>query len=176
MRRYDRGPETERLVLRAATPADAEAVFAFNTHPEVMRYTGEPMPRSVKDVRDMLAAYPDFERHGYGRWLCVEKKSSRVIGFAGLKVLEELGEVDLGYRLLPEFWGRGLATEAASACVGFGLDGLRLKSIIGLVLPENLASIRVLEKVGMTFDGATSYGGDPCLRYRITARSDRHRC
>ncbi|MGF1468865.1 MAG: GNAT family N-acetyltransferase [Sandaracinaceae bacterium] len=175
---YRIGPETERLLLRAARVDDAEAMYALNTDPDVMRYTHEPMPASLGEMRARIASYPDFERHGFGRWLCVDKVSGRVIGFAGLKHLSDLGEVDLGYRLLPAYWGRGLATEAARACVEFGFRTLGLESIIGLVLPDNAASRRVLEKVGMRLEGRLRYDGVPCLRYRRardTGRSGRCR-
>lgn len=163
------GPETERLILRAATADDAEAMYALNTNPEVMRYTGEPMPESVDAMRERLANYPDWERHGFGRWACVDKASNRVIGFAGLKRLEDIGEVDLGYRLIPEFWGRGLATEASLACVRFGFETIGLDYMIGLVIPGNTGSVRVLEKVGMTYEGMFEYDGDECMRYGLRA-------
>jgi RimJ/RimL family protein N-acetyltransferase len=162
-----RGPETERLILRAAESSDAEAAYAFNTDPEVMRYTGEPMPATVDEMRERILAYPDFEKHGFGRWLCVDKATNRVIGFCGLKYLEDLDEVDIGYRLLPSYWGRGLATEASRACLEFGFETLGLDYIIALVLPQNAASIRVLEKLGMRNEGPFVYDGEACLRYGL---------
>jgi ribosomal-protein-alanine N-acetyltransferase len=162
---YRTGPETERLVLRAFEPEDAEALFELRTDPEVTRYTGEPPPRSLDEVRREISAYPDFERYGFGRWACVYKPDRRIIGFAGLKFLEEIGEVDLGYRFLPTYWGRGLATEAATASIDFGFRTLGLEYIIGLVMHENTASIRVLEKVGMELEGPFEYFGEEVLRY-----------
>jgi RimJ/RimL family protein N-acetyltransferase len=90
-----------------------------------------------------------------------------VIGFCGLKYLEDLNAVDVGYRFLPEYWGRGLATEACLASVTFGFEVLKLDRIIGLVLPDNVASIRVLEKVGMRSAGEVTYDGHRVLRYSI---------
>lgn len=162
-----RGPDTERLVLRAATVGDADALYAMNSDPEVMRYTGEATPTSLADMRDRIAAYPDFERHGYGRWVCEEKSTGEVIGFAGLKYLEDFGVVDVGYRLRRAWWGRGLATEAARASVDFGLSTLGLTKIVAFVEPANAASIRVAEKLGMTLAGPFDYDGTPCLEYVI---------
>lgn len=100
------------------------------------------------------------------------KGEGRIIGFCGLKRLPDLDAVDLGYRLLPEYWGRGLATEAARASVEFGFGTLRLERIIGLVLPENIGSIRVLEKVGMSFVGEVDYEGQGgVLEYAVTRPS-----
>jgi RimJ/RimL family protein N-acetyltransferase len=165
---YRTGPETDRLEHRAMTVADAEAFFALNSNPDVMRYTGEPPLLSLDDARDAISTYPDFESVGYGRWACVLKETRSIIGFCGLKHLPELDAVDVGFRFLPEYWGRGLATEACNASIAFGFDALQLDRIIALVLPENIASIRVLEKVGMLREGEISYEGLVALRYGIS--------
>jgi ribosomal-protein-alanine N-acetyltransferase len=75
--------------------------------------------------------------------------------------------VDVGYRFLPEYWGRGLATEACLASVSFGFEVLKLDRIIGLVLPDNVASIRVLDKVGLRSEGEFTYDGYGVLLYSI---------
>jgi RimJ/RimL family protein N-acetyltransferase len=169
MNNYRVGPATDRLALRALAVDDAEAFFAFNSNPEVMRWTGEPLLKSLEEAKDALARYPDFDTVGYGRWGCVLKEEQKVIGFCGLKYLADLDAVDVGYRFLPEYWGRGLATEACLASLEFGFDVLKLDRIIGLVLPENAASIRVLEKVGMRPEGEISYQGHRVLQYRRDA-------
>ena len=161
------GPVTKRLTLRALTVEDAEAFYSLNGDPEVMRLTGEPPLESLDEARAALASYPDFDRVGYGRWGCVHHEDQRVIGFCGLKYLDDLDAVDVGYRFLPEYWGRGLATEACLASVTFGFEVLKLDRIIGIVLPDNAASIRVLEKVGMRSEGEFTYDGYAALRYSI---------
>lgn len=168
-RSFTEGPRTERLRLRQMTVDDAEAALAFNSDPEVMRYTCEPIWDSLEKARAMLEAYPDFDTVGYGRWAMVHRQDDRVIGFCGLKWLEDLREVDLGYRLLREYWGRGLATEACRATLRFGFEVIGLKRVIALVVPENLASIRVLEKCGMVREELFEYDGEVALRYAIDA-------
>ena len=113
MKTFRTGPETERLRHRAFTPEDADSVYAFNSLPEVMRYTGEPLWPDVEETRRRINAYPDFDRYGYGRWGIIHKADQRIIGFSGFKWIEEFQAPDLGYRLLPEYWGQGIATEAA---------------------------------------------------------------
>lgn len=167
MNEYRIGPQTERLEHRALTVDDAEDFFALNSHPDVMRFTGEPRLQSLDEAKDAIANYPDFDTVGYGRWGCVLKENQSVIGFCGLKYLHELDAVDVGFRFLPRYWGRGFATEACAASIAFGFDVLKLQCIIGLVLAENTASIRVLEKVGMRSDGTITYEGIPALRYEI---------
>ncbi len=170
MKYYRTGPETSRLQHRAFTVDDAEAFFALTSHPEVIRFTGEPPLPSVDAAREAIASYPDWDTVGYGRWASVLKETRAVIGFCGLKYLPELDAVDVGYRFLPEYWGRGLATEACRASLEFGFTTLQLDQIIGLVLPENAASIRVLEKVGMKADGEVAYDDVLALRYSIDRR------
>lgn len=143
------GPVTERLLLRAMSTDDANAFFELNSDPDVMRFTGEAPLASREQAEMAIRNYPDFETVGYGRWGCFTREEEVMIGFCGLKYLPELDAVDLGYRFLPPYWGRGLATEACRACVKFGFEILALEKIVALVLPENKASIRVLEKIGM---------------------------
>lgn len=150
---YYNGPETHRLIHRQLTIDDAEAVFRFNGDPTVMELTGEPVWTSLEQTKERLVAYDAFERHGFGRWGCVYKPEGRVIGFSGFKYLPELDEVDLGYRLLSAYWGLGLATESGLACIQFGFETIGLSHIIALVLPENVRSIRVVEKFGMRDTG-----------------------
>lgn len=165
MRAHLTGPTTERLAHRAMVPGDAEAFFTLCSDPEVMRYTGEPPLGSVGQARDGIERYPDFDKVGFGRWGCYLRSTGSLIGFCGLKHLDDLDEVDIGFRFLPEYWGRGLATEAARACLAYGFETIGLTRVIGLVLPENAASIRVLEKIGMVSEGRIRYDGYNVLRY-----------
>ena len=163
--------ETDRLLLREFTADDAEAFFAFNGDSEVMRHTGETPSTSVSEVRGLIRDYPDYRKYGFGRWAVVYKPDQRVVGFNGLKYLEDLREVDIGYRFRVDYWGRGIATESSTAVVRYGFETLGLERIIGLVLPDNTGSIRVLEKVGMHLDGTIDYCGEKAQRW-VLDRSD----
>jgi [ribosomal protein S5]-alanine N-acetyltransferase len=165
--------ETERLLLREFDEGDAEPFYVLGTDPAVTRYTGDGGLTSVEHALEILRGHPlaDYRKHGFGRWACVCKDNGQVIGFAGLKRLEDLGgEVDLGYRFLPAYWGSGLATEAGRAVLNFGFERLRLEQIIGLVDPANVASVRILEKLGMTYTGTVLYLGQQIPRYVTHAR------
>src|SRR5262249_33667778 len=111
----------------------------------------------------------DYAVHGFGRWAVILKETGRLIGFNGLKYLDELGEVDLGYRFLPEYWGRGLATETGLPCVQYGFEKIGLKRILGLVDPPNKASSRVLEKLGFVFDATIEYRGQIVEQYVVNS-------
>lgn len=162
---YKIGPETARLTHRTFTVEDAEVFLALNSNPDVMRLTGEPPLESVAAAREAIDSYPDFETVGFGRWACLLKETQTVIGFCGLKYLSDLDVVDVGYRFFPRYWGQGYATEACLASLQFGFETLDLGRIIGLVLPDNFASIRVLEKAGMKFDREFFYDGLSVLQY-----------
>jgi RimJ/RimL family protein N-acetyltransferase len=146
--------ETERLLLRQLDEDDAEQFYQLGRDPEVNRYTFDPCLTSLDEALAVLRARPmaDYQKYGFGRWACILKDQGQFIGWAGLKFLDDLQEVDLGYRLLREFWGKGLATEASRAAVAYGFDKLGLKTIIGLVDPANVASVRVLEKCGLSYE------------------------
>jgi [ribosomal protein S5]-alanine N-acetyltransferase len=162
--------ETDRLLLREYVEEDAEVFFKLNSDPEVLRFVPDKALLNVEQARQILVDHPiaDYRKHGFGRGACILKITGEQIGFAGLKYLEELGEVDVAYRLMPAYWGQGLATEAALASVRFGFADLGLKRIIGLVMPENVASVRVLEKAGLHYAETISFWRHQFSKYVIT--------
>lgn len=142
-------------MLRRLTLDDAPAYHPLVSLPEVIRYTGEQPQQSLDDVRQVLLTRPlrDYAVHGFGRMACIEKLSGRLVGFCGLKYLEDLQEVDIGYRFLPETWGMGYATESCLAILA-DADKSPIQRVVGLVESENTASIRVLVKIGLQFERA----------------------
>ena len=156
--------ETPNLLLRPFTLDDAAAYWPLVSLTDVLRYTGEEPKTSLEEVRQVLLTRPlaDYQVHGYGRMACIEKSSGRLVGFSGLKFLTDLQEVDVGYRFLPECWGKGYATESGRALMAQGRAEFGIERIIGLVQPANGASSRVQEKLGLvyerTFDPADGHG------------------
>jgi len=163
--------ETERLLIREFYETDAAAFFRLGSDPNIIRYTGDPGGglTNVEQALDVLRSRPmtDYAKYGYGRWACICKEDGKLIGFSGLKYLDDLREVDLGYRFLPEYWGRGLATESGRAVVDYGFTHLALDHIIGLVVPDHRASCRVLEKLGFRFAEVINYRGEDVARYLL---------
>jgi RimJ/RimL family protein N-acetyltransferase len=147
--------ETPRLLLRTWALDDAEAAFAFYSDPEVMRFLGGVPQQSVEDVRRHLAGRPIAYQalHGFTLWATVEKATARLVGACGLKFLDGGMDIEVGYHFARDVWGRGYATEAAAAAVRYGFDRLCLHRILGVVHPENHASQRVLEKLGLRYQG-----------------------
>jgi RimJ/RimL family protein N-acetyltransferase len=167
--------ETERLFLREFDEGDAAPFYLLGSDPAVLRYTGDPGGglRSIEHALEVLRSrsIADYRNYEYGRWACVLKANGEVIGFAGLKYLADVQEVDIGYRLLPAYWGQGLATEASRAVLDYGRTRLGLERIIGLVDPENVASVRVLEKLGLMSAGQIEYQGKWVTKYVMPARA-----
>jgi RimJ/RimL family protein N-acetyltransferase len=148
--------ETPRLVLRAFTLDDVDAMYQLMTVPEVIRYVGNTPAQSKQDTLDYLLQHPlrDYQVYGYGRFACVWKATGQVIGFSGIKYLEEIQETELGYRFLPEYWGKGLATEAGHAVMRFAQD-LGLNRLVAVIHPYNQGSKQVAIKLGFSLEGKT---------------------
>jgi len=146
--------ETERLLIRPFKMEDIEPSYKMNLDAEVSRYTGDGGVVSKKEIERRIIenVFGDYEKHGFGRLAVELKGENKFIGFTGLKYLEDMDEVDLGYRFMKEYWGKGIATESAKACLNLGFETLELNKIIAMVLPENIGSIRVLEKLNFEYE------------------------
>src|SRR5713226_3998828 len=141
--------ETSRLVLRPFESADAEAAFGWFGDPQVMRLTPTGPDTSIEQTKARLANYQEHQiAHGFSKWIIVDRGSGRSIGDSGLLVLQDYGWIDLGFRLAQPYWGKGLATEAACAWVRAAFDDFHIDRLTAFVQPENVASIRVLQKLG----------------------------
>lgn len=160
--------ETKRLLLREITLMDKEKMFQLHSNVEVQKYTGEPLVESIVEMELAIQTrVKDYKKYGYGRWATFIKNDMQFIGWAGLAYLPEFEKIDLGYRFLPQFWGRGFATEASQAILKYGFEKLELKQIIAIAMKENKASIKVMEKIGMKFDKLAPYesGGEDVVWY-----------
>lgn len=138
-------------------------------------HSDERLMAMIGGVRsdEQTAGYLDrnlrhWSEHGFGIYILRDPVTHEVMGRAGLRQLAVDGmvEVELAYALFPEFWGRGLATDAARACVTIGRDWLGLHSVVGLVLAANVASQRVLRKAALTPEREVMHGGRPHLLFR----------
>ena len=159
--------QTQRLYLRQMTMADAANAYELNSDPEVIRYTGDVAFENVAAAALFLVNYKDYEKHGVGRWAVIRKVDGAWLGWCGLKYMPENKEVDLGYRLHQRYWNKGYATEAAIACVQYGLETCNYPFIVGRVVQENIGSIKVLEKAGLCFVATKSFHGEAGFYYRI---------
>ncbi len=160
--------ETENLILREFRLTDAEDFFKMDSLPEVHRYLGNTPVQSIDQVIHTIefiqSQYASFR---IGRWAAIEKSSGNFIGWSGLKYVTELtnnrtGFYDVGYRLHPNYWGKGYATQSAMAVLTYGFKNLPLDEVIGTCNIHNKASRRVLEKCGLKFVENFMWKTIPC--------------
>lgn len=143
--------ETERLRLRAFIPVDLEALHPILSNAEVVKHLGvkEGVPLTKDETEDILnSAITGWQRQGFSRWAVIDKVSGQLIGLCGFRSHE--GMPELLYVLSKPWWNRGLASEAARACLRFGFEELKFKQIIAFTRRDNISSLRVLEKLGMS--------------------------
>jgi RimJ/RimL family protein N-acetyltransferase len=161
---------TERLALRGWRDEDVEPFAALCADPRVMRFIGRGQPQDRAQAEASLAAIRGhWVRHGFGLWAAEEPEGGELAGFIGLARLNDRSAgVEIGWRLRREAWGRGLATEGARAARDHAFGELGLPRLVALVHPDNAASIRVTEKLGMTFGRTrTNRHGTPERVYRL---------
>ena len=158
--------ETPRLILRQFTEADAPLILSLNSDPEIVKYVHEPTLKTVEQAEKILQDIILTQyKNNLGRWAIHTRSDMNFIGWCGLKYRPELDEIDLGYRLMQKAWGKGFATEAAQHSLEHGFTKLNLKLITGRAHIENIASIKVLEKIGMNFIGESIVDECPVKTY-----------
>lgn len=156
-----------RVELRPFTLRDAPSMLAVYGDPQVMRWVGHGPVATLAEVEAMLRQYITHQdRYGYAFWAVVERGTGRVIGDTGLARTAD-GKVEMGYTLARDHWGRGLATESAGLALAAALGTLGLPAVRALVEPENLASQRVLTKLGLRPAGEVTAFGRRHLAYEI---------
>ncbi|WP_226662830.1 GNAT family N-acetyltransferase [Microbulbifer aggregans] len=153
---------TERLQLRKLTGSDEDAQFtlALLNDPDFHRFIGDRGVRTIEDARGYIESGPlsMYRQHGFGMY-CVERKDGTPIGQCGLVCRDGLDDIDIGFAFLPEYRGNGYAREAAEAVMDWGKQALGLSRIVAIANPENAASIRLLEKLGLEAEGHVSLPG-----------------
>lgn len=166
---------TDRLILRELTTADAAQLYKLDNDPQVMKYIGSyhGQERSLEDCEGVVERQREYyKKHpGLGIWATILKKDHSFIGWTTLKYLDATQQVELGYRYLPEFWNQGYATEMCTSLVTYGFETLGLNEIVAVAQPQNIASIRVMEKVGMSYVKEDIFYHSQVVYYRMTQDS-----
>jgi [ribosomal protein S5]-alanine N-acetyltransferase len=165
--------ETPRLLLRQFTEADTALLLQLNSNPEVLKYLDEPPIETEEQALHILNTIilPQY-KNNLGRWAIHLKSNNQFIGWCGLKYRQELDEVDLGYRLMPQFWEYGYAFEAAKYTLNYGFNQLHLKTIVGRAHIDNIASLKILEKIGMQFIKEELIDDCPVKTFKINKPAD----
>lgn len=165
---------TERLVLQRVVHADLADLRRMHRDPEVMATLGGVRSDAVtQDVLDQLMAH--WAEHGFGYWMARDATSGAFVGRGGLREVVIGGgpEMEIGYALMPAYWGRGLASELARACVRIGFEVLGRDDLVAFTLPTNARSRRVMQGVGFTFERDVIWAGMPHVLYRLKKSDER---
>ena len=150
--------ETRHLILRNLEPSDLKGMFRLDSDPLVHTYLGNKPVKTLTESEDIIKAIvKQYHTIGIGRWAAIEKSSGDFIGWSGLRFNNDLtyndttNFYDVGYRFIPKYWGKGYATESAVAALDYGFNQMNLETINGIAEIGNLASNRVLQKIGLQF-------------------------
>jgi RimJ/RimL family protein N-acetyltransferase len=146
--------ETDRLILRRISLDDAGFILGLLNDPSFLRHIGDKGVRTLEDARKYILTGPvaSYERHGFGLYLVLRKEDGASIGICGLLKRDSLPDVDVGFAFLPQYCSMGFGFESASAVMAHGRKVLGLERIVAVTSPDNLGSMRLLEKLGMGFE------------------------
>jgi ribosomal-protein-alanine N-acetyltransferase len=161
--------ETAPLTLRQFTAADFDEVAAMRGDAVVMRYIGKGTPQDEQQAKTWLEKNESrWEQHSLGMWAVTPKDEKTLLGWCGLAMLDETDEVEVGYGFAHAHWGKGIASEGARASLRYGFETLGLNRIVAVALPENTASRRVMEKLGMKYEREAYYYSCDVAYYAIS--------
>lgn len=164
--------ETERTIMRRLTKEDAENFYALNLDKEVLKFTGDKPFENLETAMNFLINYDQYEKYGVGRLAVIDKNTSIFLGWCGLKYNAEKNEYDIGFRFYKEYWNKGFATETARKCLDFGFNELKIEKIVGRAMNMNLASIKVLEKIGMKFKENFDFEGHEGVIFELSKKKE----
>jgi RimJ/RimL family protein N-acetyltransferase len=150
------------LILRELTPNDAEFIFELLNEPSFIQNIGDRNIRTLDDARAYIVNGPvaSYAKNGFGLYLIVLGETGDSVGMCGLIKRDGLEDVDIGYALLPRFWSRGYAVEAARATKTYAKEVIGLKRLVAIVDPANEGSIRVIEKIGLRYEKMVRLSAD----------------
>ncbi len=145
---------TERLILRQLTEADAPFILDLMNDPDWHRYIGDRGVRTIAQATEYIRTGPMamYAQHGFGLYLCALRSTSEPIGMCGLLKRDYLDEVDIGFALMPQYRGQGLAREAAAGVLQHATGPLGIRRIAAITSPANHRSIHLLEQLGLHFE------------------------
>lgn len=161
--------ERPRLFLRPLRASDASWLAELNSDPEVMRFIpggARPPDEAARLALDQIVLDEHSPHLGY--WAVEERPHLAVCGWAALKKLN-VNDIEVGYRLLRSAWGRGIATEAAACLLDYGFLTLDLDRIVAVTFPQNVASRRVIEKLGLRLQKSYSFDAHDWLYFAMTS-------
>lgn len=170
--------ETERLIVRPLTHEDVPALTEILSDPEVMKYSlrGVCDEEATRQFIDWCLRC--YESYGVGPWALVEKGTGTLMGFCGVgpELVDDVEETNLGYRLAQQYWNQGFATEAAQGVMRYVFEQKHSESVVVIIEPEHVASVRVTEKSGFRDYCTQEFHGRPVRIYRMSREGWEQHC
>ena len=161
--------ETERLLIRKFTLDDLPKLIELRADPEVNKYLGGTRMQNPEAIEKRIPFYIDcYKKYGFGMCAMIWKESGEMVGWSGLQPLEKTGKTEVGYGMIKEFWGRGIGFETARGWLEYGFEKAHLEKIVAVASPENTASWRIMEKLGMRRGKLETHYGISCFFYAIS--------
>jgi RimJ/RimL family protein N-acetyltransferase len=161
--------ETERLYFRKFDLDDLPQLIEQRSDPDMYRYLGGTKMQNPEALAKRIRFYIECcDKYGFGMCPMIWKETGEMIGAAGLQPLEDTGEIEVGYSVIKPFWGRGIGTEAAKGWMEFGFNNFGLDRIVAVAVEENIASRRIMEKLGMEYEKTESHYGEDCAFYAVS--------
>jgi len=161
--------ESERLIFRKFTLDDLPRLIEQRSDPEVAKFLGGTKLQNPEALGKRIRFYMScYDSHGFGMCAMFWKPTGEMIGSAGLQPLDGTDEIEVGYSMIREFWGKGIGTEAARAWLDHGFRNFGLDRIVAVAHTENWASRRIMEKLGMKYEKVEEHYGAECAFYAIS--------
>ena len=161
--------ESERLIFRKFTLDDLPMLIEQRSDPEVNKFLGGTKLQNPEALAKRIRFYIScYDTHGFGSCAMIWKPTGEMIGSAGLQPLDGSDDIEVGYSMIREYWGKGIGTEAARAWLEHGFRDHGLDRIVAIAVPENLASRRIMEKLGMRYEKTEMHYGSECVFYAIS--------
>lgn len=166
--------ETDRIILRELTLADAASMFKMDSDPEVHKYLGNKPFTNIRESEDNIRFIRDqYVANGIGRWAVIDKESNEFVGWGGLKFIttptnDHIHFYEVGYRFLKEHWGKGYATESAKASLKYAFEEMNLETVYAMAHGENAGSRHALQKSGLKITGHFDHEGIKCDWFEIS--------
>ncbi len=161
--------ETERLLIRPFTLDDLPRLIEMRADPEVSKYLGGRQLQNADALAKRVEVYIDCtEKFGFGMSAMIWKETGELIGWSGLQPLDGTPEIEVGYGMIKDFWGKGIGYECAKAWLEFGFNEKGLERIVAVAYPENKISWRIMEKLGMHYEKTEEHYGAKCVFYAIS--------
>lgn len=161
--------ETERLIFREFIEDDLPMLIEQRSDPEVNKYLGGTMLQNPEALAKRIKFYIScYASHGFGSCAMIWKQTGEMIGSAGIQPLDGTEEIEVGYSMIKEYWGKGIGTEAARGWLEFGFNNAGLERIVAVANIDNRASQHIMEKLGMHYEKTEFHYGADCAFYAVS--------